>query len=90
MECRWLKVPSVGRIFPTKAQRCGANDGDTFGCRDPLEGVVADTLSILGLRVKTQDLVVSMMAALLCGVTSLGALSWSLGSLLLVNIFGQA
>jgi hypothetical protein len=39
-----------------KAQRSGANDGDACGCRDPLEGVVLATLSVLGLRVKTQDL----------------------------------
>jgi hypothetical protein len=78
----------VGRVFLAKAQRFGANDGDACGCRDPLEGVVAATLSALGLRVKTQDLVVSMMAALYCVVTFLGALSWSLGFLALVGVFG--
>jgi hypothetical protein len=87
-ECRWFKVPSAGRVFPAKAQRSGAYDGDACGCRDPLEGVVAATLSALGLRVKTLDLVVSMTAALLCVVTSLGALSWSHGSLALVDVFG--
>jgi hypothetical protein len=60
-----LKVPSAGRVFLAKAQRSGAYDGDACGCRDPLEGVVAATLSALGLRVKTLDLVVSMTAALL-------------------------
>jgi hypothetical protein len=83
-----LKVPRAGRVFPAKAQRFGANDGDACGCRDPLEGVVAATLSVLGFRVKIQDLVVSMTATLLCVVTSLGALSWSHGSLGLVDVFG--
>jgi hypothetical protein len=77
-----------GGFFPGKSQRSCANDGNACGCRDPLEDIVAATLSVLGLWVKTQDLVVSMMPALHCVVTSLGALSWSLGSLLLVNIFG--
>jgi hypothetical protein len=71
-----------------KAQRFGTNKCDACGCHDPLEGVVAATLSALGLRVKTQDLVVSMTAALFCVVTSLGALLWSLGSLALVGVFG--
>jgi hypothetical protein len=84
-ECRWSKVPSAGRIFPAKAQRSGANDGEARGCRDPLEGVVAATLSVLGLWVKTQDLVVSMTVALYCVITSLGALSWSL-----VRLFSPA
>jgi hypothetical protein len=82
-----LKVPSAGRVFSAKAHRSGANDGDSCGCRDPLEGVIAATLSALGLRVKTLDLVVSMMAALICVVTSLRALSWSHGSLALVDVF---
>jgi hypothetical protein len=86
--CRWSKVPSAGRVFPAKAKRSGANDGDARGCRDPLEGVVAATLSVFGLRVKAQDLVVSMTASLYCVVTSLGALSWSLGSLVLAGVFG--
>jgi hypothetical protein len=75
-------------FFPAKVQRSGANDGDASGCRDLREGIVAATLSALGLWVKTQDLVVSMTPALLCVITSLGALSWSLGSLVLVDVFG--
>jgi hypothetical protein len=65
-----LKAPSAGRVFLAKAQRSGANDGDACGCHDPLEGVVAATLSALGLRVKTLDLVVSMTAVLLVSLTS--------------------
>jgi hypothetical protein len=86
--CRWSKVPSAGRVFPAKAQRSGANDGDARGCRDPFEGVVAATLSVLGLRVKAQDLVVSMTVSLYCVVISLGMLSWSPGSLVLAGVFG--
>jgi hypothetical protein len=71
-----------------KAQRSGANDGDARGCRDPLEGIVAATLSVLGLWVNAQDLVVSMMASRSCVVTSLGALSWSPGFLILAGVFG--
>jgi hypothetical protein len=51
-----------GGFFPVKAQCSGSNDDDACRCRDPLEGIVAATLTALGLRVKTQDLVVSMMA----------------------------
>jgi hypothetical protein len=87
-ECRWSKVPSAGRVFLAKAQCSGANDGDACGCRDPLVGVVAAILSILGLQVKAQDLVVSMTVALYCVVTSLGALSWSPGSLVLADVYG--
>jgi hypothetical protein len=86
--CRWSKVPSAGRVFPAKAKRSGVNDDDARGCRDPLESVVAATLSVLGLRVKAQDLVVSMMASLYCVVTSLEALSWSPDSLVLAGVFG--
>jgi hypothetical protein len=50
---------------------------------------VAATLSVLGLRVKAQDLVVSMTASLYCVVTSLGAFSWSPGSLVLAGVFGS-
>jgi hypothetical protein len=71
-----------------KAQRSDANDGDARRCRDPLEGVIAATLSVLGLRVKAQDLVVSMTASLYYVVTSLGALSWSPGSFVLPGVFG--
>jgi hypothetical protein len=80
--CVWSKVPSAGRVFPAKAQRFGANDGDACGCRDPLEGVVAATLSALGLWVKTQDLVVSMTAALYCVGTFLGCCRGALVPLL--------
>jgi hypothetical protein len=60
-------------------QRSGANDGDAFVCRDLFEGVGVATLSILELQVKTLDLCGLGDGGACCVVTSLGALSWSLG-----------
>jgi hypothetical protein len=53
----------VFRFFQAKAQRFGANGGDSCGCRNPFEGVVVVTFAMLGLRVKTLDLAVSTSAA---------------------------
>jgi hypothetical protein len=38
-----------------KALCFDANDGDAYGCRNLLGGVVVGTFSMLGLRVKTLD-----------------------------------
>jgi hypothetical protein len=40
--------------FSGESLALGANDDDACGCHDPLEGVVAATLSALVLRVKAQ------------------------------------
>jgi hypothetical protein len=50
-------------FFWAKDQRFDANGGDACGCRNPLEGAVVVTFFVLGLRVKTLDLVVSTAAA---------------------------
>jgi hypothetical protein len=44
------------RVFWAKAQRFDANGADACGCRNSLEGVVAVTLVLLGLRIKILDL----------------------------------
>ena len=77
-----------GEFLRAKAQRSGANDDDGCGCRDPHQGVIVDTLFVLGLRVKTLDPMVLMPVALKCVVTSLEAVSWSFGSLDLDVFFG--
>jgi hypothetical protein len=75
-------------VFQVKVQRSGANDDGFCGCRAPLEGVIAATLSVLRLLVKIQDFVVSMTMTLHCVVSFLGALSWTLSSLFLFDVFG--
>jgi hypothetical protein len=77
-----------GRVFQVKVQHSGANIDGFCGCRTPLEGVVAATLSALGLLVKIQDFVVLMMVMLHCVVSFFGALSWILSSLVLFDVFG--
>jgi hypothetical protein len=75
-------------VFQVKVQRSGANVDGFCGCRAPLEGVVAATLSVLRLLVKIQDFVVSMTVTLHCVVSFFGALSWILSSLFLFDVFG--
>ena len=41
-----LRYQVQAGFIRVKAQRSGVNDGDACGCRDPLEGVVMDTLRI--------------------------------------------
>jgi hypothetical protein len=75
------------RVFQVKVQRSSAIVDGSCGCHSPLEVVVAATLSALGLLVKIQDFVVSMTVTLHFVVSFLGALSWILSSLVLVDVF---
>jgi hypothetical protein len=77
-------------FFREKSQRFGAKDGDACGYRDSLEGVVVATLSVIGLRVKTLDLCGLGNGGACCVVTSLEALSWSLGLFILLAASCQA
>jgi hypothetical protein len=45
----------VQRFLWTKAQHSSANGDDTYGCRNPFEGVVVGTFPTFRLRVKTYD-----------------------------------
>jgi hypothetical protein len=65
---------TVRGFFRAKPQRLFANDGDACGYRFLLGGIFVVILSVLRLRVKTLDLVISMAAAL-CVITLLGASS---------------
>jgi hypothetical protein len=58
------------------------------GCRDPLEGIIVATLSILGLRVKTLDFGLDDSDVLLRRYPP-GALSWSSGFFGLDGVFGD-
>jgi hypothetical protein len=42
-------------MHASKAHRFGVNDGDVYGCRNPLEGAVMVTFSAPRLRMKTLD-----------------------------------
>jgi hypothetical protein len=83
-----FQVPSAGKFFSGESSALCVNVDGFCGCRAPLEGVVAATISALGLLVKIQDFVVSMMVTLHCVVSFLGALSWILSLFFLFHIFG--
>ena len=77
----------MGReFFRAKSQRFCADDGDAYGRRDPLEGVVVATLAVC-LWVKTLDPCGLGGGGVFCVVTFLKARSWSFGFLSLI-VFG--